>query len=93
LTLFDPLLPVAHPRSINPTTPDTKALKIYRDLLTWPDPDPTYHTYAAACLFYMGCYAEAEEAVQQGPHSQLQVGRAWVQGWGLGGSCFAHAWT
>jgi hypothetical protein len=50
-----------------------QALALYRQLLAQPDPDPTHHTYAAACLFYMGSYEEAEDAAQRGPRSPLQV--------------------
>lgn len=50
-----------------------KALHIYRELLAMPDPDPQYHTYAAACHYYMGLYKEAEAAAQQGPRSPLQT--------------------
>ena len=36
-----------------------KALELYRALLRDPDPDPTHHVFAAACLFYLGRYDEA----------------------------------
>eukprot|EP00217_Crustomastix_stigmatica_P015940 CAMPEP_0183789418 /NCGR_PEP_ID=MMETSP0803_2-20130417/410_1 /TAXON_ID=195967 /ORGANISM="Crustomastix stigmata, Strain CCMP3273" /LENGTH=557 /DNA_ID=CAMNT_0026033587 /DNA_START=70 /DNA_END=1743 /DNA_ORIENTATION=+ len=50
-----------------------KALNCYRELLRAPDPDPTYHTYSAACLFYMGQYKEAEEEALMGPSTKLQT--------------------
>ncbi len=37
-----------------------QALDIYKQLLAEEDPDPILHTYAAACLYYMGLYEEAE---------------------------------
>jgi tetratricopeptide (TPR) repeat protein len=43
-----------------------KALLLYKELLEMPDTDPMYHTYAAACLFYMADYNEAHEAALQG---------------------------
>jgi len=46
----------------------------YRDLLRMgSDLDPTYHTFAAACLFYMGRYQEAEEEALRGPSTKLQT--------------------
>ena len=50
-----------------------KALELYQQMLGSADPDPTLHTYAAVCLFYMGRYAEAEEEALQGPASRLQT--------------------
>jgi len=50
-----------------------RALQVYERLLEAEDPDPVYHTYAAACLFYMGRYAEAEEEALRGPKSPLQT--------------------
>lgn len=42
-----------------------QALAIYQELLHQEDPDPMYHTYCAACHYYMGLTSEAEEAVQK----------------------------
>ncbi|CAM6071431.1 unnamed protein product [Sphagnum tenellum] len=50
-----------------------KALLLYKELLEMPDTDPMYHTYAAACLFYMADYNEAHEAALQGPECPLQI--------------------
>jgi len=51
-----------------------KSLDTYMDLLRMgADPDPTYHTLAAACLFYLGRYQEAEEEALQGPSTKLQT--------------------
>jgi len=50
-----------------------KSLDVYRELLRAPDPDPTYHTYSAACLFYMAKYKEAEEEALKGPCTKLQT--------------------
>lgn len=50
-----------------------KALEVYRQLLALDDPDPTLHTYAAVCLFYMGAHKEAEEEALKGPASRLQT--------------------
>ena len=51
-----------------------KALDTYKDLLRMGnDPDPTYHTFAAACLFYLGRYKEAEEEALRGPSTKLQT--------------------
>lgn len=63
-----------------------KALHIYRELLAQPDPDPQYHTYAAACHYYMGLYKEAEAAAQQVctarvpvlPYQDQQRNHAWL---------------
>jgi intraflagellar transport protein 56 len=46
---------------------------MYTELLALPDPDPTNHTYMAACLFYEAKYAEAEEAALKGPATKLQA--------------------
>lgn len=43
-----------------------KALLLYKELLEMPDADPTYHTFSAACLFYMAMYDEAKEAALKG---------------------------
>ena len=51
-----------------------KALDTYRYLLRREsDPDPTYHTFAAACLFYLGQYDEAEEEAKKGPKTKLHT--------------------
>jgi hypothetical protein len=42
-----------------------QALALYQELLRQEDPDPLYHTYSAACYFYMGQTQQAEAAVQQ----------------------------
>ncbi len=38
-----------------------QALKVYKELLQEEDPDPLYYCYGAACLYYMGLYAKAEQ--------------------------------
>jgi tetratricopeptide (TPR) repeat protein len=43
-----------------------KALMLYKELLEMPETDPVYHTYSAACLFYMALYDEAREAALRG---------------------------
>eukprot|EP00245_Coleochaete_scutata_P005787 TRINITY_DN19656_c0_g1_i1.p1 TRINITY_DN19656_c0_g1~~TRINITY_DN19656_c0_g1_i1.p1 ORF type:complete len:569 (+),score=123.54 TRINITY_DN19656_c0_g1_i1:455-2161(+) len=55
-----------------------KALSIYQELLEMPNPQAVYHTYCAACYFYMAKYNEAEEAALKGgggtgPQVALQV--------------------
>jgi len=50
-----------------------KAYDVYKELLRKPDPDPTYYTFSAACLFYMGRYKEAEEDALRGPSTKLQT--------------------
>ena len=60
------------PPRLTPPPRLPQALKVYGDLLDLPDPDPVYHTYRAACLFYMGKYKEAEAEVDRGPRSKLQ---------------------
>lgn len=51
-----------------------KALDTYNELLrASDDPDPTYHVFAAACLFYLGRYEEAEEEAARGPNTKLQT--------------------
>lgn len=42
-----------------------QALALYQELLRQEDPDPLYHTYSAACYYYMGQTQQAEAAVQQ----------------------------
>ena len=41
---------------------------MYKELLEMPEADPAYHTYSAACLFYMANYDEAKEAALKGKH-------------------------
>lgn len=43
----------------------TQALDLYRQLLAREDADPIFHTYAAACLYYMGLYDQAEAAANE----------------------------
>lgn len=50
-----------------------KALKLYRELAAGEDPDPMYHIYAAACLYYMGMYQEAQEEADKGPKCPLRT--------------------
>ncbi|BBN20111.1 intraflagellar transport protein 56 [Marchantia polymorpha subsp. ruderalis] len=50
-----------------------KALDVYRELLESPNADNVFHNYAAACLFYMGLYQEAQEEALKGPESPLQT--------------------
>jgi intraflagellar transport protein 56 len=45
--------------------PSLQALNIYKELLTFDDPDPTYYIYAAACYYFIGLYKEAEAAALQ----------------------------
>lgn len=42
-----------------------QALDLYRQLLAGQDADPLFHTYAAACLYYMGLYDQAEAAANE----------------------------
>lgn len=42
-----------------------QALDLYRQLLAGQDADPLFHTYAAACLYYMGLYDQAEAAASE----------------------------
>lgn len=39
---------------------------MYKDLLEFPDADLTFHTFSAACLFYMAAYDDAKEAALKG---------------------------
>jgi hypothetical protein len=39
-----------------------QALALYQELLQQEDPDPLYHTYSAACYFYMGLTQQAVAA-------------------------------
>ena len=75
--------------SFPPGNPHAKALKLYAELLSGPEPDPAHHSYRAACLFYMGAYPEAEAAALLGPRSQLQVPPGWPYATG-GGRAAAH---
>ena len=50
-----------------------KALELYRALLRDPDPDPTHHVFAAACLFYLGRYDEAAAEAENGPDMKLRT--------------------
>ncbi len=40
-------------------------MEIYKQLLAEEDPDPIFHTYVAACLYYMGLYEEAEASAAE----------------------------
>lgn len=52
-----------------------QALALYQELLRLEDPDPLYHTYSAACYYYMGQTQQAEEAAQQvSAHKSLHAG-------------------
>lgn len=42
-----------------------QALNLYRQLLAGEDADPLFNTYAAACLYYMGLYDQAEVAANE----------------------------
>jgi intraflagellar transport protein 56 len=46
-------------------TRHAQALAVYQELLLGPDPDPLYHTYAAACCYYLGLTQQAEEEALQ----------------------------
>mmetsp|Transcript_38089 Transcript_38089/g.84856 ORF Transcript_38089/g.84856 Transcript_38089/m.84856 type:complete len:556 (+) Transcript_38089:159-1826(+) len=50
-----------------------KALSIYKELLSYDEPDPLYYIYAAACCYYMGLYKDAEANALQGPRCPLQT--------------------
>lgn len=50
-----------------------KAYNIYKELLSFEDPDPLYYIYAAACQYYMGLYKEAEASALKGPRCPLQT--------------------
>ena len=43
-----------------------KALLLYEELLEMPNADPIFHTFSAACLFYMVAYDKAKEVVLKG---------------------------
>ena len=47
--------------------PLTQALALYRQMLDKEDADPIFHVYAAACLYYMGLYDQAEASAEQVP--------------------------
>jgi Flp pilus assembly protein TadD len=59
------LLPGLRGTCLFRTAPPMQALAIYQELLRQEDPDPLYHTYSAACYYYMGQTQQAEAAVQQ----------------------------
>jgi hypothetical protein len=40
--------------------------QVYKSLLALPDPDPTFHLYAACCLYHLGLYSEAEAEALRG---------------------------
>lgn len=71
-----------------------QALALYQELLRQDDPDPLYHTYSAACHYYMGLMQRAAESAQQVrwqrdmPCSSLQQGSA---GHTLAGSTAHHS--
>ena len=48
------------------------ALETYMHLLELDDADPAYHTYAAACQYFLGNYEAAEHEALLGPASRLQ---------------------
>lgn len=50
-----------------------KALELYRALLREPDPDPTHHVFAAACLFYLGRHDDAAAEAEKGPDTKLRT--------------------
>ena len=49
-----------------------KSLKIYQEMLEDPDADPTFHSYAACCFFYMGMYQEARDQLEKAPDDGLR---------------------
>lgn len=54
--------------------PHPQALRLYRELLAGPDPDPLFYLYCSACLYYMGLFKEAEqEAMQVGGGRMRQL--------------------
>jgi intraflagellar transport protein 56 len=55
-----------------PYLPIISTGQVYQELLAQPDPDPTFHLYAACCLFYLGLYVEAEAEANKGPATRLQ---------------------
>ncbi len=40
-------------------------MEVYKQLLAEENPDPVFHTYVAACLYYMGLYEEAEASAAE----------------------------
>ena len=62
-------LAYAHFHAGNPN----KALELYRALLREPDPDPTHHVFAAACLFYLGRHDDAAAEAEKGPDTKLRT--------------------
>lgn len=63
--------PAAGPRLYALIATVPQALALYQELLRQEDPDPLYHTYSAACYYYMGLTQEAMDAVSKVhlPHS------------------------
>lgn len=56
-----------------------KALLLYKELLDAPDADSIFHTYAAACLFYMAAYEEAIQAALKGQGASLiAITKEWM---------------
>ena len=61
-----------------------QALDLYRQLLAAQDADPLLHTFAAACLYYIGLYDQAEAAaneVDQLANRQLSLTQPPVSCW------------
>ncbi|KAH7430747.1 hypothetical protein KP509_08G012600 [Ceratopteris richardii] len=50
-----------------------KAHEVYKQLLAQPNSKSIYHTYSAACLYYMAMYDEAEVEALKGLDCPLQV--------------------
>jgi len=48
------------------------AYNVYMELLGSSSANPIWHTYAAACLFYMGRYEDSMAAVERGPDDPLK---------------------
>ena len=48
------------------------ALETYVRLLEFEDADPAYHSYAAACHYYLGNFEDAEHEALLGPANRLQ---------------------
>lgn len=51
-----------------------KALAMYKELAEQPHGDGTHHSYAAACLYHMGRYKEAEEQALKGKQGRWPGG-------------------
>mmetsp|Transcript_30181 Transcript_30181/g.42088 ORF Transcript_30181/g.42088 Transcript_30181/m.42088 type:complete len:556 (+) Transcript_30181:44-1711(+) len=49
-----------------------KALNVYTEILAGEKPDQINHLYAAASMFFLGLYTEAEEEAKKGPKCALQ---------------------